>query len=245
MTWLRIDDAIADHPKLRDAGPRASWLYICALCYCSRYLTDGFVPDFALPGMGGLFDAKKLASAAAEAGLWVREDNGYRIPDYLDFNPSKTTVETKRAKERARKTPQPALESTRNPQQVDGPPAPSPLPLVVEVVDPHKGPEGEEFFPASGPSSNGKKPHPARFDHEQSVLLGKILERRPKWLDRLRPSGITSLNKDFGYAPVFEAMQELEMRLKEGTVGQVKEPFPYLRGMIEVPASSSAGREGN
>ena len=44
MSWVKIDDHFSDHPKVVQAGPEAAWLYICGLCYCAKYLTDGFIP---------------------------------------------------------------------------------------------------------------------------------------------------------------------------------------------------------
>lgn len=45
MAWVKLDDHFADHPKMAAAGPLAMLLHVKALCYCARYLTDGFVPD--------------------------------------------------------------------------------------------------------------------------------------------------------------------------------------------------------
>ena len=44
MSWIKIDDQFADHPKVLQAGPLASWMYVCGLTYAGRYLTDGFIP---------------------------------------------------------------------------------------------------------------------------------------------------------------------------------------------------------
>lgn len=44
MTWVRIDDGFARHPKVVAAGPLAMAMQVAALCYCNRELTDGFVP---------------------------------------------------------------------------------------------------------------------------------------------------------------------------------------------------------
>ena len=41
MTWLRIDDAMVDHPKIIGLSDGAFRLHITALCYCARHLTDG------------------------------------------------------------------------------------------------------------------------------------------------------------------------------------------------------------
>ena len=40
----RLDDNFPDHPKVLAAGPLAKALYIDALCYCNRMLTNGWVP---------------------------------------------------------------------------------------------------------------------------------------------------------------------------------------------------------
>jgi hypothetical protein len=44
VSWVRLDDQFADHPKVTTAGPLAGWLYVCGLLYAARYLTDGFIP---------------------------------------------------------------------------------------------------------------------------------------------------------------------------------------------------------
>jgi DnaD/phage-associated family protein len=102
MTWVKIDDLLPDHPKVRRAGPAAAWLYIAGLCYCSRYLTDGFIADAALPWMGQYSKgrARTLAAKLVEVGLWERVDGGYQVHDYLQWNRSK--AETKQQREAAR-----------------------------------------------------------------------------------------------------------------------------------------------
>src|SRR6266702_3713986 len=88
MSWLRIDDHFADHPKLLRAGPIAGWLHLAGLCYSARHLTDGFLP---IEAVGTL----------VRVGLWEEwrdEDTflGYRIHDYLKYNPSRAEVEGER-----------------------------------------------------------------------------------------------------------------------------------------------------
>jgi hypothetical protein len=43
MAWVRIDDQFADHPKIKAAGAVGMAIQIAAICYCNRYLTDGFI----------------------------------------------------------------------------------------------------------------------------------------------------------------------------------------------------------
>lgn len=110
MTWLRIDDLIADHPKFLTAGPKASWLWVCGLAYASRYLTDGFVPSVQVRTLGSITGAPKLASRLVAAGLWTEVEGGYLIHDYLDFQPSSADIKeareaTRRRKQRQRGAP--------------------------------------------------------------------------------------------------------------------------------------------
>ena len=44
MTWVRIDDEFPQHPKVVRAGPLGMALQVAGLCYCNKYLTDGFIP---------------------------------------------------------------------------------------------------------------------------------------------------------------------------------------------------------
>lgn len=115
MTWARFDDAAATHPKARVAGNEAWALWVAAVIYCNRYLTDGFIPFAALatdclPVPIAMAKAKKLAEKLCEArlrpdgpGLFVRVNDGYIIHDFLNWNESKSDVENKRKIDRDRK----------------------------------------------------------------------------------------------------------------------------------------------
>jgi hypothetical protein len=70
------------------AGPAACWLWVCGLAYCQRMATDGFVPIEALPTLG-VGNWKKCAGFLVTAGLWHKEDGGYRVHDYLSWNATK------------------------------------------------------------------------------------------------------------------------------------------------------------
>ena len=110
MGWVRLDDNFADHPKviaLSDTGFR---LYIEALCYSNRQLTDGFIPMAVYTKLSKNDEADYLI----EAGLWeevhgnvISPDllTGYQIRSYTEYQPTREKVEEKReqAKERLRK----------------------------------------------------------------------------------------------------------------------------------------------
>jgi hypothetical protein len=102
MAWIRLDDSFPDHPKAVQAGPMASWLYICGLAYANRYLTDGFIPERQAKR---LTEIKKIDSCIASlvaAELWEKVEGGYQIHDYLDYQSSAQKVKADREKGRQR-----------------------------------------------------------------------------------------------------------------------------------------------
>jgi hypothetical protein len=110
MPWVRIDEEFPHHPKVVKAGPLGMAMQVAALCYCNRYLTDGFVPrsvaatllDFSGLGMrmwmgelaGGGEDAswELVVGDLEDAGLWERVEGGWQIHDYHDYQPSREHV---------------------------------------------------------------------------------------------------------------------------------------------------------
>lgn len=98
MTWVRLDDNFPDHRKVNEAGPLAMWLWVCGLCYCGRLLSDGFIPRSQVRKLADVDDAFGLANRLVDVGLWEKCDDGYRVHDYLDYNPSRQEVEAERAK---------------------------------------------------------------------------------------------------------------------------------------------------
>ena len=98
VMWVRIDDDFANHPKVLRVAPLARWLHVVALCYCARQLTDGFVPAEAVSTLFNWSPAPTrtkraaLVDALVNANLWERVEDGYRIHDFLEYNPSREKV---------------------------------------------------------------------------------------------------------------------------------------------------------
>jgi len=93
--WIRLDGDFPDHPKVIGLTDAAKWLYVWALCYAGRHLTDGYIPDAALTT-----GQRRTATRLAAAHLWIRhpDDNGWLIHSYLDYQQSRTEVEELRRK---------------------------------------------------------------------------------------------------------------------------------------------------
>lgn len=115
MTWVKLDDHMADHPKFIRLGamaPLALALQVRAMCYCARYLTDGRIPaeimsqltrgfeswaceTGGVPGVIGIAttgDEYDWPKIMVEAGLWDKSRGDFVIHDYLSYNPSRASV---------------------------------------------------------------------------------------------------------------------------------------------------------
>ena len=115
MPWFRLDDSFHSHPKVIAAGNEAIGLYVRCGTYAAEHLTDGFIPEEIAvlygasdtgsrrnPGTG---KPEALAETLVRTKLWHRARAGWRMRDYLDYNPSKKAVdkERKAAAERQRR----------------------------------------------------------------------------------------------------------------------------------------------
>jgi hypothetical protein len=108
MTWVRIDDGFADHPKVVKIGTVALAIHVWAICHCARHLTDGRIAHEDLAGCPWVFKRSALRRAIGRlegTGLWDACEGGWQVHDYLDYNPDAASVreERRRAAERQRR----------------------------------------------------------------------------------------------------------------------------------------------
>jgi hypothetical protein len=85
MPWGKVDDQLATHPKIIPVPLAAMGLWVKALSWSMRYLTDGYVPRSALPTLGA---RPGHAAQLVKAGLWHEELDGWRFHDWLDYQVS-------------------------------------------------------------------------------------------------------------------------------------------------------------
>lgn len=97
MAWVKVDDQFTDHPKIVAAGPLGGWLYVAGLCYCARYLTDGFIPRAQVRKLVDVDDVTPLVTALLTCNLWRESQGGYIVHDYLEYNPPAERVKQERA----------------------------------------------------------------------------------------------------------------------------------------------------
>lgn len=109
MTWVKIDDGAAQHPKLLRAGPNAVALWLAGLCYANRYHTDGLIPRSALGALypSDLMSTRARNNAAAQlvrVGLWLADPEGWRVHEYALYQSEamRSTVSSRREADRER-----------------------------------------------------------------------------------------------------------------------------------------------
>jgi hypothetical protein len=92
MPWFRLEDSFHSHPKVLRAGNEAIGLYVRCGTYAAQHLTDGFIPEH----IALLYGDETLVETLVQTKLWRRTRGGWRMPDFLDFNPSKEAVDKDR-----------------------------------------------------------------------------------------------------------------------------------------------------
>ena len=102
MTWIKLDDGFPNHPKVHAVGDEAAWLFVAGLCYCSSYLTDGFIPAAALGRLTGQSDPAELVARLVDVGMWEIVPGGWQVRDYTSHQRSKAEVEVEREKGKER-----------------------------------------------------------------------------------------------------------------------------------------------
>jgi len=123
VSWIRLDDQIAHHPKVTRVSPGACWLWVTAIGFAQKFLTDGFIPTTSIRALSHVDNPEDFIAELLAARLLDQADGGYQVHDYLDFNASAASVKAKREADRVRKESAriPAgfqAESARNPQSV-------------------------------------------------------------------------------------------------------------------------------
>ena len=99
MSWFKVDDSLAGHPKPRRAGLPAMGLWVVAGAFCGQNLTDGFVPEWYVASWPR---GKQHAAALVSAGLWTESESngesGWQFHEWHQANPYREEELEKRAK---------------------------------------------------------------------------------------------------------------------------------------------------
>lgn len=89
MSWAKIDDHLAHHPKIVRAGNEAVGVWIRAISWCTAHETDGEIARETLEGLTGTARFATCIRQLLLAGLLHKTGRDkYAIHDFLEWNPS-------------------------------------------------------------------------------------------------------------------------------------------------------------
>jgi hypothetical protein len=95
--WIKLDDGFFYNRKVQAAGKDGRALYLAALTYCARELTDGLITTAEVRVCCALADTdQSAADVLVNVGLWEEVDGGYKIHDFHEYNPTAEEVRARR-----------------------------------------------------------------------------------------------------------------------------------------------------
>jgi hypothetical protein len=99
VTWVKLDDHFADHPKVIGLSNAAFRAYVEGLCYSARHLTDGHIPAAQVARVA----TRKPLLELVSSGLWNWNDDGVVVHDYLEYQEDSATILERRRRDSERK----------------------------------------------------------------------------------------------------------------------------------------------
>jgi len=222
LTWVKLDDGFPSHPKLAEVGPLGLAMQVAALCYCNRYLTDGYLPRAAaatlldFDGIGlidGVFrgedaDWRIVSGLMVECELWDEVAGGFQIHDYLDYPPSRDAVLAERAKKKASgqaggrasakaRAKAPAEACGQAEGQAESNPVPVPAPI------PEEGQERDSSSASVSSTSRGDLPV------EKELLTTRLIEGIGNHADDRTPLEVRVLAKRLPESSLNKVLESL------------------------------------
>lgn len=91
MAWVKLDDGVWRHRKIRRAWkePRAVGLWAMALTHSAEAEQDGFVdPEWVEMQIPDTKEREEVIAVLVEVGLWAPFGDGWQFHDYHDYQPS-------------------------------------------------------------------------------------------------------------------------------------------------------------
>lgn len=84
MSWLRLDDKFARHPKVAALSDREFRTHIETMCWCADYDTEGVISDGAFAAVKHLDE--KTAKRFVKLGIWDEHEGVRSVHDWKVYN---------------------------------------------------------------------------------------------------------------------------------------------------------------
>lgn len=187
MTWVRLDEAMPEHPKIAALSDSAFALFVTSLCYANRNLTDGFIPYGVGHGQLRFCEGNPVPAIREleAAGLWDEIDGGWQVHDFADYQPSRESVladrEAARQRMARRRSPDVRSEQTANDagDVRANIPRGSPSAVAVAVAEPETVTEQDQL-PSATKASRARRTYGASFDRFWQAYPSEGRRDKPK-----------------------------------------------------------------
>lgn len=188
MTWVRLDDTFADDPRVERAGPLALALYVAALCYSNRHLTDGVVSKARIRRLQALDDPDCVIAALVENELWLDRDTDIEIVDFHAWQPTSEDVIAKR--EQAKIRQQRWRERQRNgvtngvtnaPRNASSHAYPEPEPVPTRRAGRSEGSDALSGSDSAGAPSPPDAASEAKITYDDAGKITSVALPEPAW----------------------------------------------------------------
>lgn len=95
--WVKLDDHFAGHPKIQRLSDAAFRLHVEAMCYAGLHESDGWLPVRVVS------HRRRQVAELLHAGLWSKDQEGYQIHDWSDWNGTQEQRQQRREQWREKK----------------------------------------------------------------------------------------------------------------------------------------------
>ena len=134
MPWVKLSDDWYDDPDIIRAGADGGWLWVVALSWSARNLTDGRVPATLLTRLVDLPDVPALVDRLVGLGLVEVKGEDVVIANYHKYQPTRADVLARREADSERKARGRRNKSERIPDGIHAEsarPGPGPVPVPI------------------------------------------------------------------------------------------------------------------
>lgn len=153
MPWVKFSDDWYDDEDISSVSDAAQLMWVKAVSWSARNLTDGLVNARVIRSLTEHLEPQVVAAELVQCGRFTEDiTGGYRIANYLKFQPARADVLAKREADRARKSANGRAASDDVPHGIQPeaehvPNRPGPVPGPVESLSSSVLPVGTDPQP--------------------------------------------------------------------------------------------------
>ena len=137
--WVKLDATYTEDERIMEAGALAELVFVRSLAYCRRRVTDGAVTPAAARSLciGIPETPETLIAALVDSGLWVMQDNGWRVRSYDSWQQTSDVLKAEAARKKEERDKKRKGRAPDVPAVSDGRPEDEPKEQAFEIGKQH------------------------------------------------------------------------------------------------------------